>query len=186
MNRRYTLELYNVAQALAETAARVPFRRAIVFPAGRDKKGRAKYVQLTFQQLNQECDRYAHGLSKYGIRQGKRTLLIVRPGVEFIAVTFALLKIGAVPVLIDPGMGRKAFLQCVAETEPVNFIGIPIAHALRKLFPKSFKTVRRSVTVGVRTCSPGDGPQGGGRTPGVRPHIKYWNATGQRPGPNLH
>jgi hypothetical protein len=51
-------------------------------------------------------------------------------------------------VLIDPGMGRKPFLQCVAETEPVNFIGIPLAHVMRKLFPGAFKTVKRAVTVG--------------------------------------
>jgi acyl-CoA synthetase (AMP-forming)/AMP-acid ligase II len=144
------LDRYNVAQPLVETAARVPFRPAIVFPAGRDRYGRSKFIQLTFQQLNQECDRYAHGLYQYGIRQGDRTLMLIRPGVEFIALTFALLKIGTIPVLIDPGMGRKAFLQCVAETEPVNFIGIPPAHVLRKLFPRPFRTVQRSVTVGKR------------------------------------
>jgi acyl-CoA synthetase (AMP-forming)/AMP-acid ligase II len=142
------LRQYNIAQPLAENAARVPFRPAIVFPAGRDKKGRAKSTQFTFQQLNQECDRYAHGLYTFGVRKGARTLMMVRPGPEFIALVFALFKIGAVPVMIDPGMGRKAFLQCVAETEPVNFIGLTVAHVLRTLFPKAFKTVERSVTVG--------------------------------------
>jgi acyl-CoA synthetase (AMP-forming)/AMP-acid ligase II len=140
----------NVAQALAETAARAPFRPAIVFPAGQDRSGRAKFIQLTFQQLNQECDRYAHGLSEYGIRRGERTLLMIRPGVELIAVVFALIKIGAVPVLIDPGMGRKAFLQCVSESEPTAFIGIPLAHALRVLFPKSFQDIAHAVTVGKK------------------------------------
>ena len=141
---------YNIAQSLADNAARVPFRPAILFPAGRDARGRAQFTQLTFQQLNEECDRYAHGLYEYGIRQGDRTLTMVRPGPEFIALIFALLKIGAVPVMIDPGMGRKPFLQCVTETEPVNFIGIPPAHILRLLFPRSFKTVRRAITVGRR------------------------------------
>lgn len=144
------MEIYNVAQPMVETAARVPFRTAIVFPAGRDPSGRAKTVQLTFQQLNEECDRYAHGLAAYGIGRGARTLVMVRPGVEFVALAFALLKIGAVPVLIDPGMGRQAFIQCVAETEPVNFIGIPAAHVLRVLFPAPFRTVRRWITVGRR------------------------------------
>lgn len=140
----------NAAQALPDLAERAPFRRAIVFPAGRDRTGRSRYVQLTFRQLNEECDRYAHGLYLYGIRQGDRVLLMVRPGIAFIAVAFALVKIGAVPVLIDPGMGRKAFLQCVAETEPVAFVGIPLAHVLRKLFPKPFRTVQHCVTVGRR------------------------------------
>lgn len=142
------MEHYNIARALAEITDRAPFRPAIVFPAGRDRTGRAKYIQLTFRQLNEECDRYAHGLTEYGIRQGERTLMMIRPGVELIAIAFALLKMGAVPILIDPGMGRKAFLQCVAESEPTAFIGIPLAHVMRVLFPRSFTGIKHAVTVG--------------------------------------
>ncbi len=144
------MEQYNIAQTLVEMAVRAPFRPAVIFPAGRDANGRAKYVQYSFRQLDQESDRYAHGLAEYGVRQGDRTLLMVRPGIELMAVCFALLKVGAVPVMIDPGMGRKSFLQCVSETEPTTFIGIPPAHALRVLFTRTFKTVERSVTVGRR------------------------------------
>ena len=79
-----------------------------------------------------------------------RTLIMVRPGPDFVAAVFAVFRVGAVPVLIDPGMGYKPFLQCVTETEPVNFIGLSIAHPLRLLFPKPFRTVRRSITVGRR------------------------------------
>lgn len=141
---------YNIAQSLAEMAERYPFRQAIVFPAGRDEQDRAKFIQLTFAQLNDLVDSYAHGLAEYGLQHGDRTLMMVRPGVELIAVAFALFKIGAVPILIDPGMGRKPFLQCVAETEPTAFIGIPLAHALRKIFPKAFQTVTKNITVGKR------------------------------------
>jgi acyl-CoA synthetase (AMP-forming)/AMP-acid ligase II len=144
------MSLYNIAQALQDMALREPFRRAIIFPAGRDAKGRAKYIQFTYQQLDGLCDQYAYGLAGYGIQQGDRVLMMVRPGVELIAVAFALFKIGAVPVLIDPGMGRKAFVQCVAETEPSVFIGIPLAHVLRLLSPHAFKTVKRFITVGKR------------------------------------
>lgn len=141
------VEPYNIAGPLVENAARMPFRPAILFPVGR-VGGRACYVQLSFQQLNALCDRYAHGLVEHGWRQGARTLLMVRPGPEFIALVFALLKIGAVPVMIDPGMGLRPFLQCVGETEPTHFIGIPVAHLLRRLFPHPFRTVGPSVTVG--------------------------------------
>ncbi len=77
-------------------------------------------------------------------------MLMIRPGIELIAVAFALLKIGAVPILIDPGMGLNTLLQCVAESEPTAFIGIPLAHGIRIIFRKPFKTVRRFVTVGKR------------------------------------
>ena len=121
---------------------------AVIFPAGRDAGGRAKEVVFSFRQLNQECDSYAHGLSNLGIRPGDRVLLLVHPGVELIAVVFALVKMGAVPVLIDPGMGRRAFLKCVADTRPRALIGLPIAHVLRRLVPKPFATVERTVVVG--------------------------------------
>ncbi|MGC9395610.1 MAG: AMP-binding protein, partial [Anaerolineae bacterium] len=141
-------ELYNVASALAEMAAQNPYQPGIIFPAGRDLAGRAKTVQLSFAQLNAECDRYAHGLTEFGVCMGDRVLLMVRPGVELIALVFALERIGAVPVLVDPGMGRRALLQCIAEAEPSTLIGVPIIHALRRLVPKPFATVKRSAVVG--------------------------------------
>jgi olefin beta-lactone synthetase len=141
-------EAYNVASALADMAARAPYQPAIIFPAGRDAAGRAKVVQLSFLQLNETCDQYAHGFHALGIGTGDRVLLLVRPGIELIAVVFALLKLGAVPVMIDPGMGRRAFLQCVAETEPRAMIGLRIAHLLRRVFPRPFATVEHTVVVG--------------------------------------
>jgi acyl-CoA synthetase (AMP-forming)/AMP-acid ligase II len=141
-------EHYNIAQALADMAARAPYQPGVVFPAGRDAKGRAKTTQFSFYQLNEACDRYAHGLSDLGIQPGDRVLLLLHPGVELISVVFALVKMGAVPVLIDPGMGRRVFLQCVAETEPRAMIGLPIAHLLRLLLPKPFETLEHTVTTG--------------------------------------
>lgn len=141
-------ESYNIAKGLAEMAAKAPYQPGIIFPAGRDSHGRARSVQLSFQQLNAETDLYAHGLRDAGIEKGARVLLMVRPGVELIATVFALVKMGAAPVLIDPGMGRQAFLRCVADAEPTAMIGIPVAHAMRRLFPKTFGALRRSVVVG--------------------------------------
>jgi olefin beta-lactone synthetase len=42
-----------------------------------------------------------------GVRRGDRALVMVRPGLPLIAAAFALFKIGAVPVIIDPGMGLR-------------------------------------------------------------------------------
>jgi len=144
------VEKYNIAQGLAGMAERAPFRPGIILPAGRDERGRSKFTQLSFRQMNELCDRYAHGLAKNGIERGQRVLLLIKPGAELIGVCFALLKIGAVPVLIDPGMGHKAFLQCVSETAPEAIIAIPIAHFMRRLFPKPFRTAKHAFTVGKR------------------------------------
>ncbi|MBN1641621.1 MAG: AMP-binding protein [Anaerolineae bacterium] len=147
------MDSVNVAQAFVDAAARAPHRPAAVFPAGRTRDGRARYTQLTFQQLDRESDRHAHALSAYGIARGERTLMLVPISPAFLSLTFALIKIGAVPVFVDPGLLRRsprAFLQCAAETEPVNYIGIPVAHLIRLVFPRAFRTVRRQITVGRR------------------------------------
>jgi acyl-CoA synthetase (AMP-forming)/AMP-acid ligase II len=101
------------------------------------------------QRLNAECDRLAHELQAFGIRRGMRTALMVPPSLEFFALTFALFKIGAVLVLIDPGMGVRNLGECLAEAEPEAFIGIRKAHIARKLLGWAKKTVK--ITAGVNT-----------------------------------
>lgn len=148
----YRGEFFNIASYLPYMAARpeMAHKRAVVFPEGRDAAGRVTYSHLTFAQLDRECDRYADGLQKLGLGKGTRTLLMLRPGLEFIALAFALFKLGAVPIMIDPGMGRLNLLKCVAEVEPEAVIGIPLAHAVRTIFAKYFRSVRFNVTAGKR------------------------------------
>ena len=136
----------NIAEHLPRMAERFPDKPAIVLFAS----GQAKQRHLTFRQLDQEVDRYAHGLERVGITRGTRTIMMVRPGIEFFALTFALFKVGAVPVLIDPGMGARQVARCLAHIRAEAFIGIPMAHVLRKLFRSAFRTVRIAVTVGRR------------------------------------
>jgi acyl-CoA synthetase (AMP-forming)/AMP-acid ligase II len=76
------------------------------------------------------------------------TLLMVKPGLSFYALTFALFKIGAVPVFIDPGMGWLSFMGCVRQSAPEAFLGIPAAHVLRVLFPARFRSVRLKAVLG--------------------------------------
>ncbi|HOT77161.1 MAG TPA: AMP-binding protein, partial [Candidatus Wallbacteria bacterium] len=144
----YRNEKFNIASYLPYMAARMPHKRAVIFPAGRDKAGRVAYTHLTFSQLNEECDRYADGLNKYGIGKGVKTLLMVRPSLEFIALAFALFKTGAVPILIDPGMGIFNVLKCVAGVGPEAVIAVPEVHAAKSVLRWYFKSVKYSVTVG--------------------------------------
>ena len=142
--------LVNVANHLKNMAALQPYKRAVVYPAGQDKDGRIAYSHLTFLQLDQKSDSLAHGLEKAGIRRGTRTILMVKPSLEFFALIFALFKTGAVPVVVDPGMGIRRMLLCFKESRPQAFIGIPRAHLLRTFRPKFFKSVKTWITVGRR------------------------------------
>ncbi|MBT4363614.1 MAG: AMP-binding protein [Desulfobacteraceae bacterium] len=143
-------KIYNLALYLRNMADMKPYKKAVVYPCGRDKKGRVKYVHLTFQQLDRESDLIAQGLEDSGIKRGTRTILMVKPGLDFFSITFALIKTGAVPVMVDPGMGIGRMLNCLKEGRPEAFIGIPKAHILRTIFPKYFKTVKTYITVGKR------------------------------------
>ncbi|MDD4393729.1 MAG: fatty acid CoA ligase family protein [Desulfobacterales bacterium] len=140
----------NVSMHLKEMARKKPYQRAVVYPTGRDHQGRVSYSHLTFLQLDRESDNIAHGLNKAGITRGTRTILMVRPGSEFFALAFALFKTGAIPVVVDPGMGNKRMLQCLKESRPDAFIGIPLAHVLRIIYPNYFKTIKTFITVGHR------------------------------------
>jgi acyl-CoA synthetase (AMP-forming)/AMP-acid ligase II len=142
--------IVNVASRLKRSAEKTPYKRAVVYPSGRDDTGRVTYSHLTFLQLDRESDCLAHGLETAGITRGTRTILMVKPSLEFFIIIFALFKTGAVPVVVDPGMGIRRMVACFKEGCPEAFIGIPTAHVIRTLYPKFFKTLKTWVTVGRR------------------------------------
>jgi len=140
----------NIAAYLKRVASIAPYKRAVVYPAGRSNSGRVMYSHLTFLQLERESDCLAHGMEKVGITRGTRTILMVNPGLEFFMIIYALFKTGAVPVVVDPGMGIRRMVDCFKQGLPEAFIGIPPAHVIRRFYPRFFKTVRVWVTAGRR------------------------------------
>ncbi len=130
----------NISRPLTEMAKLQPDTPAIIFP----QKSRT----LTFRELDQESDRIARGLLRIGIGRGMKTALLVPPSPELFALTFALFKIGAVPVFIDPGIGALNMKGCLTEAEPEAFIGIPKAHVARRLLGWGRRSIRLTVVVG--------------------------------------
>ncbi|MCA8944911.1 MAG: AMP-binding protein, partial [Planctomycetes bacterium] len=106
--------------------------------------------KLTYAQLAKNIDNIAFGLRQLGICDGARTAFAIKPGIEFVETVFALFRAGAVPVVVDPGMGVDNMLKCIEEAEPTALVGIPAAHMLSKLKKRSFRTVKQRVTVGRR------------------------------------
>lgn len=112
--------------------------------------GRRRYRHVTFRQLDRDSDRIAGGLARIGARPGTRLALLVRPGIDFVSLVFGMLKAGTVAILIDPGMGRRNLIGCLAEAEPEGFVAIPLVHAVRSLLRHRFPKTRLNVTVGRR------------------------------------
>jgi len=142
-------DVVNIAQELAERAEATPDRDAVVVATGRrNPDGSAHYDIYDFRELNDRAGRYAAGLHRIGITRGTRTVLMVKPGREFFALVFALYRVGAVLVLIDPGIEKKALKECLGEVEAEAFVGVPLAHVARIVFGSALATVGTLVTVG--------------------------------------
>ncbi|QGL86945.1 peptide synthase [Stenotrophomonas maltophilia] len=141
----------NIAARLPELARERPDQIAIRCPGRRGAgNGMAAYdVTLDYRQLDARSDAMAAGLAGYGIGRGVRTVVMVRPSPEFFLLMFALFKLGAVPVLVDPGIDKRALKQCLDEAQPQAFIGIPLAHVAR-LALRWAPSATRLVTVGRR------------------------------------
>ncbi|MDA0226328.1 MAG: AMP-binding protein, partial [Proteobacteria bacterium] len=138
----------NIAAHLAEMARLQPTRPAVICANGRDSQGAVTYEQLSFAELERASSRLARALEAAGIGRGVRAALMVPPSLDFFTLTFALFKAGAVPVLIDPGIGVRNLGGCLAHARPDAFIGIAKAHAARILFGWSRDSIRIKLTVG--------------------------------------
>ena len=119
------------------------------YRAQRRKSG-AAYATATFAELEPDATRIARGLAAWGVPPGTRLALLVRPGIEFVTLVFALLRAGMVIVLVDPGLGRRHLLRCLAEAEPEGFVAIGSAQVVRVLLRRKFPQARWNVTVGRR------------------------------------
>ncbi|MFO1001974.1 MAG: fatty acid CoA ligase family protein [Planctomycetaceae bacterium] len=145
----------NIADRLRRSAEAVPDQRAVVFPETRDSMGRVAWTHLTFRELDDEVDAIARGLIVIGVRPGHRIVLMVRPSIEFIALTFAIFRTGAVCTLIDPGMGRSSVLRCLDTVDPDGFVAIRPVHIVRKLMPWRYRNSVLNVIVGPKRRSLG-------------------------------
>lgn len=139
----------NISQQLTQSARQWPDTLAIAAPRNKRPRGRRDYRCLTFAELEEDATRLAAGLQARGVTPGKRIVLLVKPGIDFISLTFALFKTGAVVVLIDPGMGGRHLLQCIQDVNPDGFITVPIAQVLLWLHRKRFPHAKLHLAAGI-------------------------------------
>lgn len=136
------IETFNIAKSLTRWAQERPNSIALLEMRSGQKK--------TFEELELESNRLASGMIQYGMKPCERVLLMVPYGIDFVTITFAMFKAGLTPVLIDPGLGKKNVLKCIEEVEPQGIIAIPFVHAIKKIIPSPFKSIKHNVTAGKR------------------------------------
>ncbi len=141
----------NLADRLRKMAERFPDKLALIRYQGTDANGFGRIMEnVSFREFDRDSDAAARGLAAAGIKRGMKTLVMLRPGLAFFSCFFALFKLGAVPVFIDPGMGGGRLLECVRNLRPEALVGVPLAHWLRVIFRRHFPGCGIAVTAGRR------------------------------------
>ncbi|EPN58116.1 yersiniabactin synthetase, salicylate ligase component, partial [Pseudomonas syringae pv. actinidiae ICMP 19096] len=79
-------------------------------------------VRLSYTQLDQRVDRLAGGLAALGITAGDRVMLQLPNGVGFVCALFAVMRIGAVPVLAMPTQRAEDIAALCRLAEPVAYL----------------------------------------------------------------
>ncbi|SVC38844.1 uncharacterized protein METZ01_LOCUS291698, partial [marine metagenome] len=102
---------------------------------------------ISFQELDRKSSKTASGLNQYGFKKSDRILLFVPFGIRFISIVFALFKAGTVPILIDPGLGKRNVLKCIRETEPQGIIASPLIQLTSIFFSKSIRNIKHKITI---------------------------------------
>ncbi len=141
-------DIQNIAQSLEIAARQNPHQVAVAQPVRRRQKRPLDYRVVRFDELNQTATRIAHRLRDHGVQPGMRISLMIPPGIDFVAWVFGVMRCGATAILIDPGMGRRNLLRCLAETRPEGMAGILPAHLVRTLFRTKLKDCRKNFLVG--------------------------------------
>ena len=115
----------NIIEALHNMALKQPDAIGLKVTQTSKDGSISEISQKTFGEMDHEADVWATYFFTNGFSRGKKVLLLVPPGEDLLIATFALLRLGAVPIVIDPGMGFKNFFNCIRKTQPDLFLSIP-------------------------------------------------------------
>ncbi|NEB62853.1 AMP-binding protein [Streptomyces diastaticus] len=129
---------------LEQLAAERPHDTALVL-GRRDGPGRA----VTFARLVAGCREAAGAFERAGVRRGHKAVTMTGDPYHLFTTVHGLLAIGAVPVLVDPGLPRADLRQCLDEVAPEAFVGQPLAHLGRTALGWARGHVRTAVVTGA-------------------------------------
>jgi acyl-CoA synthetase (AMP-forming)/AMP-acid ligase II len=122
-------------------AQRHPQKAAFIYPE------RGTWKTVTYAELLESTERFARELQACSLPPGMRAALLTPPSADFFPFAFALLKLGIVPVMVDPAIGLKKLGICINESRPDIFIGNALTHTLRVLFGWGRETIKHNLTI---------------------------------------
>lgn len=135
----------NITTKIIENARSFPERKAVVLP--KNSRGLQLFLHehVTYEQFLKYSISLSKSLRDLNIKKGDKVLLFVKPAIELPILVFSLFSVGAVPVMIDPGIGRKRLLRAIKEVSPEVIIAEPVVHFLKLVFRSYFKSIKTSI-----------------------------------------
>lgn len=111
-------------EALRDVATRHPEREAVVCGEHR----------FTYAGIVTRAGALAGGLYRLGIRKGDRVASLLGPGWHFVVLFFALARLGAVAVPLNPSLRRRQLVQILRDVQPSALVtGEPDTTELRAI-----------------------------------------------------
>lgn len=114
---------------LARLAHDAPDRLAVV-AAGRK---RGTYRGFSYRDLVERTAALSAGFRRLGMSDGRRVALLVPPGRGLFEAGYGLMRAGACPVLVDPGIGLGAVGACLEQSAVSAVVATPEALAARRV-----------------------------------------------------
>jgi olefin beta-lactone synthetase len=133
----------NIISRLEFAVKAHPTKPTFIFFSTQDKD----WKTVTYQQLADSTQRFACGLLACGVIPGMTAALMTPPSADFFALAFALLRLGIVPIILDPAIGLKKVGECLAESKPDIFIGNTLTHTLRIILGWGKDTIKHNLTI---------------------------------------
>jgi len=110
--------------------------------------GFKKFSYYSFQVFDERVNKFVNKLTDLGVKSGDKILFFVKPNLDFSVITFALFRMGAIPVFIDPGMKKEYLFKAITDVSPDVLIGIPAVHVMRHFHKDVFSSIKIFITTG--------------------------------------
>jgi acyl-CoA synthetase (AMP-forming)/AMP-acid ligase II len=134
-----------IYESFVQYAMAHPSQDAVVQAEFRGEGG--LYSPTSYADLLGMVNKYQRGLAELGLVKGDTVLFLVPVGLEFLALAYAVMGRGAVPVFVDPGVGRENLRRCISDAEPDVLITVPKGHLPRLLWRRAFRRLKFHLTV---------------------------------------
>ena len=113
------------------------------------QKNKASWQTVTYHQFSERINLFVRGLTGCGLKPGDRAAMMLPPSVDLFALVFACLQSGIVLIMVDPAIGLRNVTPCLAECQPVAYLGSFLTHAIRQVYGWGKNSLRFNLTPAV-------------------------------------